>query len=281
LILIQKWNMLLASLMLLLGSGVVWAQSVDDIGVSAAVVGSDLVSDVGANRTIRVWVELPDGWRLDAVAGNGDHPMSLEVVGGMFYQDDFGGPTSKSINPLLFGLAPSMEWDSYLTIGALTITDNELQQIGMDWVDFEAGNAHAANNGSIFIVPTEPQGELSQFVDACGRIRTGVLIGQFTMLGEGASLLGSCLLQGKDELGLVWQYPLVDFAVDADGHSNFAATMACAADLDGSGLVDVTDLLQLLEDWSAGACADISGDATVGVADVMVLVEAWGVCVVE
>jgi hypothetical protein len=281
--LIQIRYNLLAVILVVAGSGPAYAQSVGDIGVSATLVGTDLVDPVmwGANKTIRVWAELPSGWRLDAVAGNAASPMSIEVAGGSFYQDAFGGPTSRSMNPVLFSLAPSLEWDSFLTIGALTSVDNELSQIGMDWTDFEAGNSLAINNGSVFVVPTEPQGELQTFTGSCGQARSGVLIGQFTLLGEGASLMCSVLLQGKDESGAVWQQPIVDVLIDQDGHSNFAATIACAADSDQSGVVDVLDLLWLLETWSETGCADISGDAIVGVDDLVLLIEAWGICVVE
>ena len=281
--LIQIRHPLLAAILAVAGSGPVCAQSVDDIGVSATLVGTDLIDPVmwGPNITIRVWAELPSGWRLDAVAGNAANPMSIEVVGGSFYQDAFGGPTSRDMNPLLFPLAPSLEWDTFLTIGALTSVDNELNQIGMVWDDFEAGNSLATNNGSVFVVPTEPQGELQAFTGSCGQARSGVLIGQFTLLGEGASLMCSVLLQGHDDSDVVWQQPMMDVLIDQDGYSNSAATIACPADIDQSGVVDVLDLLSLIEAWSETGCADISGDAIVGVDDVILLIGAWGICVVE
>jgi hypothetical protein len=240
---------------------------------------------------------LPSEWRLDAVAGNAAHPMSIEVVGGSFYQDAFGGPTSTLMNPALFLLAPSLEWDTFLTIGALTSVDNELKEIGMDWDDFEAGNSLAINNGSVFVVPTEPQGELQAFTGSCGQARSGVLIGQFTLLGEGASLMCSVLLQGKNESDAPWQQPMVfdastdcngdildDCQIDASTDCNGDGVLdecQCAADIDQSGVVDVLDLLSLLEAWGETGCADISGDAIVGVDDLVLLIEAWGICVVE
>jgi hypothetical protein len=178
--------------------------------------------------------------------------MSIEVVGGSFYQDAFGGPTSRDMNPLFFPLAPSLEWDTFLTIGALTSVDNELSQIGMDWTDFEAGNSLAINNGSVFVVPTEPQGELQAFTGSCGQARSGVLIGQFTLLGEGASLMCSVLLQGKDEFGDVWQQPMV---IDA------------STDCNGDGVLDEcqiewNDCNQdvILDDCQIDASTDCNGD---------------------
>ena len=55
----------------------------------------------------------------------------------------------------------------------------------------------------------------------------------------------------------------------------------CLADTDGSGLVNVTDLLALLAAW--GACAapcppDIDLDGSVNVTDLLALLAAWGAC---
>jgi hypothetical protein len=56
---------------------------------------------------------------------------------------------------------------------------------------------------------------------------------------------------------------------------------ACPADLDGSGTVDVADLVQLLGAWGpcAGCLEDVDGSGAVDVADLVVLLAAWGPCV--
>ena len=243
---IQIRHNLLAVILVVAGSGPICAQSVDDISLSVTLVGTDLIDPVawGPNKTIRVWAELPSGWRLDAVAGNDANPMSIEVMGGSFYQDAFGGPTSFDINAVLFSLQPSLEWDTFLTIGALTVADNELSQIGMEWDDFESGNPLAINNGSIFVVPTAPQGELQAFTDSCGQTSSGVLIGQFTLLGEGASLMCSVLLQGKDESGAVWQQPIaIDASTDCNSDGILdACQIDASTDCNGNGLLDTCDL---------------------------------------
>jgi len=55
---------------------------------------------------------------------------------------------------------------------------------------------------------------------------------------------------------------------------------ACPADLDGSGSVDVTDLLALLAEWgqTCPCDADVTGDGEVNVADLLELLAAWGDC---
>lgn len=54
---------------------------------------------------------------------------------------------------------------------------------------------------------------------------------------------------------------------------------ACAADLDGSGIVDGADLGALLGNWGgAGSAADFNGDGTVDGSDLGELLGEWGPC---
>jgi hypothetical protein len=53
----------------------------------------------------------------------------------------------------------------------------------------------------------------------------------------------------------------------------------CPADLDGSGAVDVADLLALLAAWGEpGGPADLDHSGTVDVQDLLTLLGAWGTC---
>ena len=54
----------------------------------------------------------------------------------------------------------------------------------------------------------------------------------------------------------------------------------CPADLDGDGVVGITDFLELLGDWGRcpGCPADLDGDGVVGIADFLKLLGAWGPC---
>ena len=54
----------------------------------------------------------------------------------------------------------------------------------------------------------------------------------------------------------------------------------CLADTDGSGSVNVTDLLSLLTGWgpNPGHPADINNDGTVNVSDLLAILAAWGAC---
>jgi hypothetical protein len=55
----------------------------------------------------------------------------------------------------------------------------------------------------------------------------------------------------------------------------------CLGDLNGDGVVDVSDLLALLGDWGpcSGACpGDLNSDGVVDVSDLLLLLGAWGAC---
>ena len=157
------------------------------------------MGDMGYGETVRMYVDLDAGSRIDAVFGNSVGNLSIEVDGGSFYQNALGGPTSTAINSAFFPLAPSLEWDSYVTVGALysdgtPFGNNALLDIGIDWTSFEGGGELTTDNGSWFVTPVDAQGE-----EQGGR----VLIGQFTLVG--GDLIGQISLQGKDADGNTWQ----------------------------------------------------------------------------
>jgi hypothetical protein len=54
----------------------------------------------------------------------------------------------------------------------------------------------------------------------------------------------------------------------------------CPADLDGSSIVDINDLLELLSQWGPcpGCAADFDGSGTVDISDLLDLLAAWGAC---
>lgn len=147
-------------------------------GLSYDVVGEGLVAD---SYTVRVYAEFDTaGDRLDAVFGNSSFGLQYQNENGAsVYQNSLGGPTSTAINQAFFPLAPSLEWDSYFTIGRLYSADNSLQDIGIDWSNWEAGGdlpaSGVVDNGTFFITPADAQGEA---VD--GR----VLVAQLTILAE-------------------------------------------------------------------------------------------------
>ena len=185
-------------------NGMAW-QAVDNLGNAG-----------NGGETYRLYAMLDMGDRLDAVAGNEAQGLSLTSTGS-FYQNANGGPTSKSINSGFFGFVPSLEWDSYATIGALyqdgsPFGSNELNDIGIDWSTFEGGGDLSSNNGTWFVTPDQAQGEAIEHSGLFGDVTGtgyGVLIAQVTVLDADPSLeyagKFSGLLQGKTASGDTWQ----------------------------------------------------------------------------
>ena len=57
-------------------------------------------------------------------------------------------------------------------------------------------------------------------------------------------------------------------------------TNDCPGDVDGSGIVNVSDLLLVIADWGpCGGCdSDVNEDGTVNVTDLLEIIAAWGPC---
>jgi hypothetical protein len=71
-----------------------------------------------------------------------------------------------------------------------------------------------------------------------------------------------------------WQVDAVTISAD-----ELACVDPCPADVNGDGIVNVEDFLQLLAAWgSAGGPADVNGDGIVNVEDFLLLLGAWGDC---
>jgi hypothetical protein len=66
----------------------------------------------------------------------------------------------------------------------------------------------------------------------------------------------------------------------ASDHLAFCADfrIPCVGDLNGSGGVDVGDLLVLLGTWGEDGAGDLDGDGTIGVGDLLMLLGAWSSC---
>jgi len=166
----------------------------------------DLIGEglVDGTYTVRLYADVDAGDRLDAVYGNSDSGFMISMLdGASTYQNTlYGGPTSQNINSAFFSVFPSLEWDSYVTIGCLysdgtPFDNNALQNIGIDWAGFEAGGDVASDNGTWFITPADPQG---------GELGGRVLIAQFTMYsGSGEyDMAFTAGFQGKDAGGTTW-----------------------------------------------------------------------------
>lgn len=87
--------------------------------------------------------------------------------------------------------------------------------------------------------------------------------GRNTKMGGGSLLIGAPAYASSR--GVVFQIPLDD-------------VLPCPADLNGSGNVDVSDILLVISNWGSTGRADINGDSIVDVTDLLHLLDSWGEC---
>lgn len=138
--------------------------------------------------TYRLYLNLSSAEDIvSAVFGDADFPLDISTTTS-FYQNSFGAATPNGINPLLFGFAPELEFDSWITIGIEEVPNSSLGQgdVGIvsdpdqNWaVAFEAGDNVVINTsvgGAAFATSDLTNG----IPDADGR----VLLAQLTTDGD-------------------------------------------------------------------------------------------------
>ncbi|MBG84212.1 MAG: hypothetical protein CMJ40_06655 [Phycisphaerae bacterium] len=188
------------------------------LGMSGVVTGDfygldwEFIHEGDQGSTVRLYAMMESGGRLDLVGGNSFQNLEISSPEG-FYQNNLGGPTSRQINSNFFPFVPSLEWDSYVTIGALyqdgtPFGENGLNDVGLDWSTFENGGDLVADSGSWFVGLDHQQGE-AQFVNGIGGY--GVLIAQLTV--SYPQVLFSGILQGQNADGEAWQVALSDYLI--------------------------------------------------------------------
>lgn len=148
----------------------------------------ELVHIDGDQYTIRMYAEFDSTEdQLNGVFGDAEDSLYIHSDKG-FYQNPFGGPTSVTINPALFAVFPSLEYDSWVTIGSENYIDNQMNDIGISWDNFEAGGSLETDNGIWFTPPDE--------IQAFAGSDLRVMVAQFTTLGYG-NIYGEINLIGK------------------------------------------------------------------------------------
>ena len=212
-------------------------------------------------NTWRVYANFNNaGADLLSIYGTANSPIDL-TTSTSWYQDALGYPTSNDINEALYGDFPSLQYDSWLTIGGVAPSEGDIQTAGLDLASFEAGGDLTSDEiagGSWLALPGEVSGTAP---DAQGR----VMIAQLTT--DGTAVL-DCNIQYREpdgstvvatELSLVFQN-------------------GCPEDVNGSGLVDIEDILAVLSQFGCTSfCSgDLDGDDDVDVTDGLLILGAFG-----
>ncbi|MBT4767070.1 MAG: hypothetical protein HOO04_01785 [Phycisphaerae bacterium] len=144
------------------------------------------IDPVGPGTTTwRLYAEFDDpNDQLTRV--HGDAPsFSMCYASGGFYQNVYSGPLSSLNNAAFWAFFPSMEYDSYVTIGGEHNYESQtLSSTGINFTMFEGGGPLIFQNGEWIRPLNDPY--------AFGEVLSGmpnwhVLIGQFTTYGSGPS----------------------------------------------------------------------------------------------
>ena len=243
-------------------------------GLDYRLVGTNLV-DGEFNYTVDVFAVLDAGDnRLDAVAGN-TNATKIVSTNGTFYQNSFGGATSMQNNEAFWALQPSMEFDSFVTIGRLSNVDNSLQTIGIDFSDFENGGAIDSDNGTWFVLPTDAQGDPESIDNADCETTSSVIIARLTVFGADSTINVAALFQGREN-STSWQHTddvfiAYDELLDGDCDGNGVADrcdFAAGGDANGNGVLDACEYTDCNEngindpdDIADGTSDDCDGNA--------------------
>ncbi len=142
----------------------------------------EVVAETANGTTYRVYATFDSPTdELVAVYALDGAPMVVGVSTS-FYQDGLGAVLAQTINPAFFAAFPSLQYDSWFTIGSEDSNGtSDVQQVGMDeyFAAFENGGGFTVDTfigGSWFLLP-------NQSVDAEAGFDGRVLIGQFTTDG--------------------------------------------------------------------------------------------------
>ena len=245
---------------------------------------SEIESQIGPGaQTVRVYLRIPEFWECQSIFGDFFNPWSISSNTG-FYQNEFGGPTTFSINEEQLGVIPGLAYDSWITIGAENNTDNLLQVVSLptSFSEFEAGGNLNVSDivGAIIFVATESLEEQNT-IDANGRI----LISQFTSTGS----IDACYniqLRRLNSDGTIFDPPgtensetvlFSNLCINIPAPEGPAPTCALF-DADNSGFIGVGDLLGLLAAFGCNQnCAiDINNDDDTGAEELLFFLSIFG-----
>lgn len=171
-----------------------------DVCLDIEVVAIHSEGDLAGLTTYRIYATLPGPADIvTTVFGDIEHPTSLQTTTS-FFQSEIGGQFPCANNPILFDAFPTLEWDSWLTLGISGPPDPTLGQdcpqvvmsTGSPFMtEFENGSGFSIDDqiGSAwFVVPSNTNG----LPDEDGR----VLLAQLTTDGDLSGVLYMQVLPG-------------------------------------------------------------------------------------
>ncbi len=216
-------------------------------GLSYELVAND---EIPGFDTYRIYANFSSPEvQLITVYGQDANPLELSTTG-TFYQNELGGPLSTDITEASISLDPDLAYDSWVTIGTEQ-APNGLTTLGVDFIDFEAGNAILVDDmigGGWFVLPDS---EPLAFPDAQGRI----LLAQVTTNG---TTTFSCGLQHRASDGTSFEsYDSITFPDELFGCTDEEACNYNPAALEDDGSCE----------YNIDECGNCGGTDTSGCTD--------------
>ena len=193
-----------------------------------------LVTDARDLVIVDIYMEFENATDfLQSVFGSSANQLSIATddPAGFFKSSIGAVDTTTNRNSGLVATAPSMAADSWVTIGLEDQTGNALQNIGINFTDFNNGTGGiSVDNGTWFVTDDDPQGTAGNY--HCNRM----LLARMTV-AEGSSLTVSLNFQYREAGGAVAQILDQSISVTATAEANWVAS-ANINDFDGNGTAD-------------------------------------------
>jgi len=155
------------------------------------------------------------GDHMVAVAGTPLNPMNIVVQGGVFYNSPFG--SDKAPNAALFPAFPSLEYDTFVTIGKKTSVGDTLT-ITPGFPLGISGSSLSTTESGWAVIPTAVQGDpfdaansfpgngqilIGQFSTANGTAISGTMLISYVSNGTSGSSIVSFFVPGPGSLPAV------------------------------------------------------------------------------
>lgn len=228
----------------------------------------------------RLYAIIPDNYELQIMFGDQGGALQMASAGG-FYQNAFGGPTAKSIDPDAVALAPELGFDTWLTIGDDDADGNMSEIYPNDGVfaTWETGADLMINDlfgGGLFITTfgSNPQ--------STGDEDGKVLLAQLTSYGAVWGSLNFQLRRLNPD-GTIYDPPGSDtFETELFANMSFSSLIVpagCPTDVNGDLKTDTGDLLTIIGEFGCAtfACVgDVNNSGNVDSSDILVCLGAFG-----
>ena len=244
---------------------------------SAAFVGLTVVDQPNEFGILACSVyavfDSPDD-HLIAVAGTQHAPLLIEASGSFYQTPNVG--TDMAPSSFLVGIFPSLEFDTFVSIGVKLITEDTVDftiAVGARGPRFPNGwpgfgptrlETDPVFGGGWFTVPDEPQG----VPDENGL----VFLGQFSTMDATRPPGGHMVIEAISD-GVPTLFA-ASFCHSLDG------TPCIEGDTNGDTFVDIQDFLAVIGCWGQppdGVCAyaDVDRDGETGISDFLLILGRW------